>query len=79
MFKKVEAIQDIDTSKLVQKLITMQKIKILTMKIPDHSVYITTSNFNNFFSTLSGFKQKEAKVSTNKDLNAVEQHANHNK
>ena len=50
--KKLEAIQAIDTNKLVEKTDCNAKIKDIEDKIPDHFVYINTNTFNKFFSKL---------------------------
>ena len=79
MIKKLNTIRAIDTSNLVKKTEHDVKIKDTGDKIPDHSVYVTTNNFNKFSGTIFDGRLKQAKLATKKDLGTVEQRAIENK
>ena len=75
MVKKFNAFETIDTSYLVKKADYDVEIKDFEDKIPDHSVYITTNDFNKFSGTKFNEKLKGAKLATHKVHGIIEQYA----
>ena len=66
MVKNVNAIQVVDTSNLVSKADYNTKIDEIEKKIPDHSKYITTPEFNKLTAENLSERLKEAKLATKK-------------
>ena len=56
----------------------MLELKKLRKKSPNHVVYITTSEFNEFSSTIFGQRLKQAKLVRNKDPYTASKLANKN-
>ena len=65
MVQKVNNIQTIDTSDLVEKAECNRKIAEIENKIPGHDKYITTNNFNTFSGAIFDKKLKQAKLAIN--------------
>ena len=68
-------IQDIDPGELVEKTDFYTKTEDIEMEIANHNKYITVNVFNKFSSTVFDERLKQAKLTTNDDLNTIEQRA----
>ena len=68
MVKKINVIQNIDTSDLDKRL----GYSYIQKKIPNHDKYITTNDFNKFPGAIFDERSRQPKLETNSDLDTVE-------